>query len=84
MAVDTRDKRSSAIFPAIPWRNRYPDPDGTIDADDRTHADLHYEGIAISAPSTVVVASDSIIPEWYMIKRHSFTRGANRGGRFSR
>lgn len=45
MAVDTRNKRSSAINIASPWRSMLPLPDGTIDQADRQHAALHYSGI---------------------------------------
>jgi hypothetical protein len=37
LALDTRDKRSSAIHVAVPWRGMYPLPDGTIAAPDRYH-----------------------------------------------
>lgn len=45
MAIDSRNKRSSAINVASPWRSMLPLPDGTIDQADRQHAALHYSGI---------------------------------------
>lgn len=47
MAIDSRDKRSSAISPTMPWRGLFPVPDGAINsAGDRQHVDLMYRGIA--------------------------------------
>ena len=45
MALDTANKRSSAIFVGIPFRGKYPFPDGTIDAGDRQHAAGYYRGV---------------------------------------
>lgn len=46
MAVDTANKRSSAINVSSPWRSRLPFPDGTIDQGDRQHVAYMYSGIA--------------------------------------
>jgi len=35
VALDTAKARSSAIFTASPWRCQLPQPDNTIDAQDR-------------------------------------------------
>ena len=45
MAVDTRNKRSSAINVASPWRGMLPAPDGAIDQADRQHVGFNYAGI---------------------------------------
>ena len=45
MAIDTRNKRSSAIFIGSPWRGMLPLPDGTIGQADRQHAAFLYSGI---------------------------------------
>ena len=45
MAVDTRDKRSSAIAVSSPWRNRLPLPDSTVDQGDRQHTAYYYSGV---------------------------------------
>jgi hypothetical protein len=47
MAVDTRNKRASAINLMLPWRGQLPAPDGTIDELDRAHVAFLYAGIAI-------------------------------------
>jgi hypothetical protein len=55
MAVDTRDRRSSAIDVSSPWRSKLPTPDGTIAAADRQHAAGYYSGIL----ATGAIADDS-------------------------
>ena len=45
MAIDTRDKRSSAVNAGSPWRGLLPGPDGTLNQADRQHAGLFYRGI---------------------------------------
>ncbi len=49
MAVDTADKRNSAIGMGLPWRNQYPIPDGSIASGDRQHIGWVYRGIAAGA-----------------------------------
>lgn len=51
MAIDTRDKRASAIGVALPWRSLLPAPDGVLDQGDRQQVALHYRGIAAANPS---------------------------------
>lgn len=46
MAIDSANKRSSAINPMLPFRGMLPIPDGAIDSADRAHADFTYGGIA--------------------------------------
>lgn len=46
MAIDSRDKRSSAIHVGLPWRGMYPLPDGTIGQEDRQHAATFYRGVS--------------------------------------
>jgi hypothetical protein len=48
MPVDTRNKRSSAINVASPWRSQLPAPDGAVTQPDRQHAALMYSGISAS------------------------------------
>lgn len=45
MAVDTRDKRSSAIHLGLPWRGMLPLPDGALSQADRQHVAWLYGGI---------------------------------------
>ncbi len=54
MALDTREKRDSAVALTLPWRNRYPLPDGLIDQGDRQHISLIYAGILAGAPAVQV------------------------------
>lgn len=49
MAIDTRDKRSSAVNITLPWRGLYPAPDGALDQADRQHVALLYRGISAAA-----------------------------------
>ena len=46
MAIDTRDKRASALNVAIPWRALLPVPDAEIGSGDRAQAGLHYRGLS--------------------------------------
>ncbi len=48
MAVDTKDKRISAMLVASPTGRVLPDPDGSIDAGDRGHQSLMYSGLVAS------------------------------------
>ena len=48
MAIDTRDKRSSASDASLPWRGLLPLPDGSLDQGDRQHAADMYSGILAS------------------------------------
>jgi len=46
MALDSADKRSSAIHPTLPWRGMYPAPDAAAENQaDRQHALGLYRGI---------------------------------------
>jgi hypothetical protein len=45
MAVDTRNKRASAINLMLPWRGQLPAPDGSIDISDRAQLVYLYAGI---------------------------------------
>lgn len=38
MAIDTRNERSSACWPMLPWRGLLPLPDGTVSQFDRAHS----------------------------------------------
>jgi len=54
MAIDTRNRRSSAINPQCPWRGQWPAPDSTIDQADRQHGLWSYAGIVAGAAAAVV------------------------------
>lgn len=77
MAVDTRNKRSSAIQVSLPWRSMLPAPDGAIDQADRQHTALLYAGILATsptpptpptppAPSTVTVLAWFTLPQYQL------------------
>lgn len=51
-AIDTRDKRSSAIHVGLPWRCQYPVADGTIGQADRQHTAWLYSGVLAEEPET--------------------------------
>lgn len=62
MALDTANKRSSAIHGSLPWRGRLPFPDGTIDSTDRLHAGGVYAGIAATSAGKRASAIHVAIP----------------------
>lgn len=53
MAVDTRDKRASAVMHTLPWRQLLPLPDGTVAQADRQQTAHHYSGIAAEAAAAI-------------------------------
>ena len=55
--MDTRDKRSSAIQPSLPWRGYFPAPDGSLNQGDRQHTCNLYRGIAADAPSVSTITT---------------------------
>lgn len=62
MAVDTRDKRSSAINPSCPWRGQLPAPDTTVNQGDRQHTAGLYRGITASGtPIGALVGSTNTL-----------------------
>lgn len=63
MSIDTRNKRSSAIDPRMPWRRDYPLADGTIDAGDRAQTADDYRGLydTGTTPVTPTVKADYIV-----------------------
>ena len=48
MAIDTRQKRTSAISPGIPWRNLHVVPDLTLNDLDRLQAASMYAGLIVT------------------------------------
>lgn len=48
MALDTANKRSSAVHVGSPWRNQFPIADGTIDVNDRAQSANYYSGLTIA------------------------------------
>ena len=60
MAIDTRDRRASAIHIASPWRGILPLSDGTVGQPDRQIVPFFYSGITAGAaadPSAWVEAT---------------------------
>lgn len=72
MAIDTRNKRSSAINPQCPWRGMWPEPDATVGQPDRQHVLWSYAGIA--------AGSNAFTPtETYCVEAaQAYTAGASR------
>lgn len=54
MAIDTRDKRASAVAMLMPWLVAPMVPDGSIDGTDKQHVVGVYRGIG-SVPPTLIV-----------------------------
>lgn len=54
MAIDTRDKRASALGRGLRFLAIFPAPDGTIDAGDRLQIVGLYRGIAAAAVAAYV------------------------------
>lgn len=50
MAIDTRDKRASAINISLPWRGLWPLPDGSLNTGDRQQSNNMYRGITADSP----------------------------------
>lgn len=50
-SVDTRDKRFSLLCHSSPFLRVLPNPDGTVDTQDRAHFAMLYSGIALDNPS---------------------------------
>ena len=44
MPIDTRNKRASCIGIDLAWNRVFPNPDGTIDVNDRQQIGLKYAG----------------------------------------
>ena len=61
MALDTRDKRSSAIMVSLPWRGLFPLPDGTVNQGDRQQCACMYRGIAAQTPSVAVITRIKVL-----------------------
>lgn len=76
MALDTRNKRASAVGLALAWRMVLPHPDGTIATADRQQAALCYAGIDADAPTAVGVADDT--HTWRASARQSTWRVGSR------
>jgi hypothetical protein len=49
MAIDTRERRASAIGMGRPWRVQLPRPDGTVATADRQQVGYRYVGILSGA-----------------------------------
>jgi len=62
MAVDTENKRRSAIFPTLPWMFIPPAPDGAVNTEDRSASGLLYSGLDYSLTPAVIV-KEIVLPE---------------------
>jgi hypothetical protein len=59
MAIDTRQKRASAIHVSLPWRGLLPLPDGAaLTQADRQQTDYQYSGILADPPVPPTPAGD--------------------------
>lgn len=77
MALDTRDKRDSAIGLGLPWRMRFPVPDGDLSPiGDRQHLALLYRGIETAVPP----AGDPKFPGRCTFTRRGFAGELRRRG----
>lgn len=65
MALDTQDKRLSAIHLGSPWRGMLPLPDATLSQADRQHVMCLYRGILADAPSVAV----TLLGIWSNVQR---------------
>lgn len=64
MALDTAQKRSSAIAISSPWRCRLPIPDGTIGQADRQQSAYAYSGI---------LAGEAVSPSYETVYTTGYT-----------
>jgi len=62
MAIDTENKRRSAIFPTLPWMFIPPAPDSAVNTEDRAAAGLLYSGLDYSV-TPAVITKDIVLPE---------------------
>ena len=60
MAIDTLEKRQSAINVSSPWRSIFPIPDGTVHTVDRICADFMYSGILAGLYPLIAAFIDSM------------------------
>ena len=61
MAIDTRNKRSSAIMCGMPFRGQYPAPDGSISAEDRSHIGYMFAFLSALPTEGVSVAISIVL-----------------------
>lgn len=57
MAIDSRDKRCSALLVSLPWRVAYPTADGTISGTDRQIVTWLYSGIAAAVAAAEAIST---------------------------
>lgn len=55
--ADTRDKRASSIGIDLGWMRVYPNPDGTIDANDRQQSGYKYYGFTAATATGGAVSN---------------------------
>jgi hypothetical protein len=60
MALDTRNKRSSAVNISLPWRALLPEPDGTIGQDNRFALAFFYAGFVVQSLSPSLFANTNV------------------------
>lgn len=53
--ANTRNKRASSIGIDLAWVHVYPNPDGTIDVNDRQHTAYKYSGSVATVGGVVAV-----------------------------
>jgi hypothetical protein len=58
MALDTADKRASALHVGLPFRSTFPVADGALDQADRQHAAGWYRGILAAVATAPTVFGD--------------------------
>lgn len=51
MPIDSWSQRASAIQFGLPWVMALPEPDGTVDQNDRQHLGMSFTGISSSPPT---------------------------------
>lgn len=61
MAIDTRNRRASAVGVMLPFMGCLPLADGTIDADDRRQLAACYAGLSTPPPSEITVYPDPFL-----------------------
>lgn len=61
MALDTRDKRASAVHVSLPWRGVLPAPDGSVGGADRQQSAFLYRGVAAGGGGAAPAANEWIV-----------------------
>ena len=59
MALDSRNRRSSAMLVSLPWRGLLPAPNGSVGASDRAATAYQYSGLLTDDADTTTVGLTS-------------------------